>query len=403
MAKYPNLYSEIKVGGVTLKNRIVMPPMGTNYANVDGTITPRMIEYNTERARGGVGLIIVEASTVDYPRGRSTLGQPTINNEKDIPRWLELTDKVHAYGTKIICQIIHAGFTTTPEMSGGFENVTATDTDEFELVGFTCNKSRALTTEEVDEMVGKFVKAAVIAKRGGLDGVEVHAAHGYLLNQFLSPLTNKRTDKFGGSIENRALIVTSIIKGIREACGENFLISVRIPGKDYIPGGITLEDSAVIAKLLEDAGADLISISVGYYYTIADPCETQERCEGYRLYLAEAIKPKIKKARLLTAGKILRPEMAESVIAKGTADLVAMGRQIICDPFWPAKVEEGREEEIRRCLSCNQGCLGNMFGTQSGVRCVINPYVGFEERYRESFTPRASSPKKVVVAGGGIA
>lgn len=401
MGDYPNLFSEIRVGRVALKNRIVMPPMGTNFANGDGTLTPRMVEYYTERARGGVGLIIVEAATVDYPRGRSMKCQLTIDNEYDVPRWIELADKVHSFGTKIIVQLHHAGFTTYPEMSGGFESVTATNTDEIDANITKMKKARAMTTEEADEIVEKFIKAAVIAKQGKLDGVEVHCAHSYLLNDFLSPLTNKRTDKYGGGIEKRTLIATSIIRGIREACGDDFLISVRLPAKDFVPGGITFEESAVMANLMEAAGADLFNISVGFLNPIN--AEPQSSSDGCRLFLAEAIKSKFKKAKAAIHGKINSPEMAERVIAEGIADLVILGRQIICDPFWPAKVEEGREDEIRRCISCNEGCLGNMFLNGSGIRCVLNPYVGFEEQDRESFTPPAVALKKVVVAGGGIA
>jgi 2,4-dienoyl-CoA reductase-like NADH-dependent reductase (Old Yellow Enzyme family)/NADPH-dependent 2,4-dienoyl-CoA reductase/sulfur reductase-like enzyme len=395
--KYPNLFSPIKVGNVTLKNRIVMPPMDSNQNNMDGSLSRKCMGYLSERARGGAGLIIMEAVSVDWPRGKISERQLDINNPNVSADINDLVEYVHSFGAKIIPQIHHGGFLAYPELSGGAENISASDSDA------PFPKARAMTLEEIKYIEGRFINAAVMAKRAGFDGVEVHASHMYLLSQFISPLTNRRTDEYGGSMENRMRIVVNIIKGIREDCGPEFLLDVRLGVMDAIPGGNTLEDGAKMALMCEEAGADMINLTTGIYANLEMMTEGQYQEEGGRAYWGREIKKLVKNAKVAVVGKLRTPSFCEKVIADGEADLVCIGRQLICDPFWPMKAETGKEDQIRTCLNCNEGCVNYLLTKHSGIRCVLNPFVGYEDLYTESTLNKAGVSKNVVIVGGGVA
>jgi 2,4-dienoyl-CoA reductase-like NADH-dependent reductase (Old Yellow Enzyme family)/thioredoxin reductase len=397
MAAYKNLFSPIKVGAVTLKNRVVMPPMDSNTQNMDGSLSRKSFAYLTERARGGAGLIIMEAVAVDWPRGKISERQLDICNPNISADISDLVEYVHSFGAKIIPQIHHGGFLAYPELSGGAENISASDIDA------PFPKARAMTIDEIKYIEGRFIKAAVMAQRAGFDGVEVHASHMYLLNQFMSPLTNYRTDEYGGTLENRMRIVLNVIKGIRKECGPKFLLDVRLGVMDAIPGGVTLDEGAKMALMCEEAGADMINLTTGIYATLDMMTEGQYQEEGDRAFWGGEIKKLVKNAKVAVVGKLRTPAFCDKVIEDGDADLVCIGRQLICDPFWPMKAETGKEDQIRTCLNCDDGCVNYLLNKHSGIRCVLNPYIGFEDLYTESNMPKASSVKNVVVVGGGVA
>ncbi len=395
--KYENLFSPIKVGNTILKNRVVMPPMDTNSNNMDGSLSRKCFEYYSERARGGAGLIIMEAVSVDFPYGKISARQINMKDSKVISDMHDLVEVVHSFGGKIIPQLHHGGFMAVPEYCNGEENISASDmSDPFP-------PARAMTVEEIQHVIEQFVAAAVNAQKAGFDGVEIHASHMYLLNQFISPLTNHRTDEYGGTMENRMRIVVEITKQIREKCGNRFLISVRLGVKDAVPGGIELKDGAIMAKMCEEAGADLINCTTGIYLTLEMMTEGQYQEEGARLYFAKAIKEAVSTAKIAIVGKLRTPEFCEQAIKNGDTDLVCIGRQLICDPFWAIKAEVGRENEIRACLNCDEGCLHQFYNLKSNVRCVLNPYVGFEDLYQESNVRATGIRKNIVIIGGGVA
>ena len=248
--KYPKLFEKGRIGNLELKNRIVMTAMGCSLASSTGEASDQIIRYYAERARGGVGLIITEITRIDDETGVGTPNQLSVTKESDIPQLARLAEAVHAYGAKIFVQLHHPGNQTPSRLIGGRQPVSASDVT-CSIIG---EKPRPLTTEEVEAMVKKFVKGAYIAHLAGIDGVEIHAAHGYLVNQFLSPHTNHRTDKYGGDFFNRMRFLTEIIKGIQYAVGPKFPISVRIDGNEYIDDGIDDAEGIHIARYLESLG-----------------------------------------------------------------------------------------------------------------------------------------------------
>lgn len=395
MSKYPHLFSDMQVGCMRVKNRIVMPAIATSYANLDGTTNEKQRAHYLERARGGTGLIIVEGSAVDFPNERSGRRQPGISMEVLTPEWHDLIESVQALDTKIMLQITHNGFKANPQNNYGAESVTASLAPQ-ELGAYP---ARQLTIGEIERLVEKFASAAEIAASCGFDGVEIHAGHAYLINQFLSPLTNVRDDMYGGTMENRARFLLEIIKAVRQTCGNSFAIGVRLAVKDEeLTDGMKIEEGANIAAMCEQAGADFINCTYGF---------TSERFKGQLLIrdprpeYGKKIKEKLKHALVGINGMLQSAEDCERYLTAGVADFVCIGRQLLCDPYWPEKSRMGNEEEIRTCLYCNEGCM-NLFLAGGRVRCTINPYLGYEDLYGERLLPQIGKHKKIVIIGGGI-
>lgn len=391
MSSISILNTPVKIGTVQLKNRFVMPPMDTNYDNGDGTLSRKQYAYYTERARGGVGLIVTEAVSVSHPRGLITERQMNFKSHNSTPEFHDLTDSVHAFGCKIIPQLHHGGFMAIPAYNDGEQSVSASD----------FNGARAMTTEEVKAVIADFINAALVARDGGFDGVEIHASHMYLINQFLSPACNTRTDEYGGTLENRFRILKEILVGIREVCPQPFILAVRLAIEDAIPGGITLEDGVQYAKWCEEFGADMIDATYGFYTAMASLTESQWQEEGLRVYLSEAVKKEVS-VPVAIVGKMRTPEKMAEIVESGKADLIVVGRQLICDPYLPEKVFAGKLDEIRPCLNCNDGCVYQCILSHGNIHCAINPYVGYEDLYNEINVPKAGVPKKVVIVGAGI-
>ncbi|WP_234970227.1 oxidoreductase [Carboxydothermus pertinax] len=392
---FEKLLEPIQIGPMKLRNRIVMPSMVTNFAAADGAVTERFKAYHQTRAKGGVGLIIVEASYV-HPTGKGFKNQLGIYKDELVPGLRKLTEAVHFYGAKIAVQLYHAGRQTTSKVTG--MNVVAPSPIPCPVKQ---EMPEELSKEEIKELIEAFGQAARRAKEAGFDAVEIHGAHGYLLNQFLSPYSNKRTDEYGGNLENRLRFPIEVIKKVREEVGEDFPIIYRMSAEEYVAGGITLEESKVIAKKLVEVGIDAIHISGGVYESSAMIIQPAAIPQGCFIENAAAIKKAINgEVPVIVVGRIKDPVMAEEIIREGKADLVAMGRALLSDPELPRKVAEGRIQEIRKCIGCNQGCIDRLF-QDIDITCLVNALTGHETEFDLETT--AEKKKKVLVVGGGPA
>lgn len=392
--KYPKLFEPGMIGKVRVKNRIVYPPVVTNFAGPFGEVTDRLIKFYTEIAKGGVGLIEVEATQIKHPEGKAVSCQLRFDDDKYIPGHRELAEAVHPYGAKIFQQIHHAG-RQAPGIEGG--QVVAPSSIP---CGFLQVPVRELTSEEVWDLVERFSETALRVKKAGMDGVQFHGAHGYLINQFMSPYTNQRADEWGGSFERRMKFILEIIKRTREKVGPDFPLELRYSVDEFVPGGLSLDDGKEIARIVEAAGIDLIHVTCGIYESMPTLLEPMRYEEGWRVYLAEEIK-KVVKVPVVTVGQIKTPAFAERILEDGKADFVALGRPLIADPEWPRKAAEGRDEDIRKCLSCNIGCIGKHVFAGLYMRCTVNPVVGHEREEGWVELKPAKKKKKVMVVGGG--
>lgn len=389
-----HVFKEGKIGSLSLKNRIVMPPMGTNLASFEGDVTDQLIAYYEERAKGGTGLIIVEFTCVDYEYGKGFSRQLRLDDDRSIPGMYRLTNAVHKYGAKIFAQIHHAGRQSNSMLING-KQIVAPSSIPCKAVG---EIPRELTTEEVKGLVNKFVQAALRAKQSRFDGVEIHGAHGYLVNQFLSPEANQRRDEYGGSFENRMRFLQEIILGIKNTCGEDFPLTVRLSVDEFIEGGMDLEQGKEIAQYLEKLGIDGIHVSCATYDSQDKLIESPLFEQGWRVYLSEEIK-KVVTIPVITVGSIREPQFVENILAEGKADFVAIGRGLIADPEWVKKTKEGREAEIRKCINCLH-CIHSVMRNLH-IRCSLNARAGRELEFKEVERIPAAEHRRVVVVGGG--
>lgn len=387
----PTLLSPLTVGNLELKNRMAVAPMVTCYCDERGLPTEQYIAYHEARARGGFGLIITEDYAVD-PRGRGFWCAGLWEDEQIEPH-RELTRRVHAAGATIFAQIYHCGRQTSAAIIGS-QPVSAS--------ALPCPSMgevpHQLTRDEISTIVGQFGDTARRAKAAGFDGVEVHGAHGYLIAQFLSAYSNKRTDEYGGPLSNRMRFATEIIADIRQKCGSDFAVSFRISIDEFVVGGRDLAETKVICQRLETAGVDLVHLSAGTYesaWAIIPPLGTQY---AWLADFAAEIK-QIVSIPVQVVGRISDPEVAETILRAGQADLISFGRASLADPDFARKYAEGQSGRIRSCIGCNQGCISILFLNQP-IRCLVNPSLGFEGA--NEITP-APTPKKVLVAGGGPA
>ncbi|HSW41783.1 MAG TPA: FAD-dependent oxidoreductase [Patescibacteria group bacterium] len=390
--QFPMLFSPTKIGAMEVANRFVVPPMGTNLANPDGTISDQFIAYYEARAKGGWGLLIVEVTAID-PLGKAILNEPGIWADSFIPGWRRLTDTVHRHGAKIALQLHHAGRQTYAAIIG------APVVAPSPIPCPVCNQQpHELTTKEVWELIEKFGDAAARAREAGFDAVQIHGAHGYLVAQFMSSYSNRRTDMFGGSLSNRMRFPVEVIKNIRQKCGGAYPIIFRYSADEMVPGGRTLPESRVVGRVVEEAGADALDISVGVYETMRHIIAPPAVPMGFLLAAAAEIKQDVK-IPVIAVGRIHDPLLAENALATGQADLVAMGRPSLADPQLPNKVASGRLDEVCPCIGCLQGCLGRIFDpTKLTISCLMNPICGREE---ELVATPALKVKQVAVVGAG--
>lgn len=385
------VFEPIHIGNLELKNRMIVSAMVTNYCTPDGMATEKYISYHEHKAKGGWGLIITEDYAVT-PKAGGFVRLPGLWEDSQIKSHKKLTERVHAAGGKIAAQIYHAGRETSSAVTG--EQPVAPSAVREPSMPET---PRELTVKEIHELVERFGDCALRAKKAGFDAVELHGAHGYLVGAFASPFSNKRSDEYGGTIRNRARFGMEIIRNIKEKCGKDYPVIYRMSVVEYVPGGLELEESKVLAKLMEEAGADCIHCSQGVYastHVIIPPAVVPRAAFVDN---AAGIKSAVS-VPVIAVGRINDVEVAESVLESGKADLVTMARASLADPDMPVKVKEGRADEVIRCIGCLQGCAGEN-GKGNCVRCLVNPLTGMEDEY--DLTP-AITPKRVIVAGGGV-
>jgi 2,4-dienoyl-CoA reductase-like NADH-dependent reductase (Old Yellow Enzyme family) len=416
-ASFGHLLAPGRIGSLVTRNRICMAPMGTNLAEASGHAGARITNYYEARARGGVGLIIVGVGAIAFPAGACIPNQLAIADDVFLPGLQNLTNRVHAQGAKIAIQLQHAGKVATQDMAAGrpmwVPSIPAiaggdllNDLTPEEIQGVIGHLAQPgasmsfheMTGADIHQLIALFADATDRARRAGFDAVEIHAAHGYLISEFLSPATNHRTDAYGGALENRARLLVEIIRAVKQRASA-FPIWCRLDAQEFrIPNGITVEDAQRTAELAEAAGADAIHVSAyadpvsGVAFT--DAPLVHERC-GY-VSLAEGIKHRVA-VPVIAVGRI-EPEEADALIAAGKADFVAMGRKLLADPELPNKLAAGRPEDIRPCIYCYR-CVGNIFLSQP-VSCAVNPATGREGEF--AIAP-AERTKRVLIAGGGPA
>lgn len=435
--EYKMLFSPMKIGSCEIKNRIVMPPMLMGFANLDGTPNEKLMNYYEERAKGGAGIIMAEITRINDRTGAAAFAQLAISHDYHIAPLAEMAKRIHKHGAKFFIQLHHPGrqnvglLVGTVPMSiqaerltkGAYSKLLYKITPKYgptllehnivpssvapskcEPAYFAGGRVRALRHSEIKEIEKQFVDGAVRAFKAGADGVELHASHGYLIQQFLSPYTNQRNDEYGGSLENRMRFLLNILRGIKLECGKNFPVIVRLTADECYekigqPGkGYTLEDGVKIAKALEENGVDAIDVSSAGYDTFNYWLEPVSFELGWRKYMAKAIKDAVS-VPVLAANLIRSPEQAEKQLQEGTQDFVSLGRPHIADPHWANKVQNG--ETVKRCICC-LNCIESMQHNAyigSHGECSVNPFVGHEG---EELLKNGNG-RKVVVVGAGAA
>ncbi|QPJ84940.1 FAD-dependent oxidoreductase [Sarcina sp. JB2] len=393
MKKYQNIFNPLTVKNMTIKNRIVMTPMGTNYGEQNGEMSFLHMDYYEQRAKGGVGLIIVENASIDSPQGSNGTTQLRIDHDNYIPRLFKLCETVHSHGACIAVQINHAGASALSSRIN-MQPVSASNLPSKKGGEIP----RPLQKEEITAIVKKYGEAAKRAQVAGFDAVEIHAGHSYLISQFLSPTTNNRTDEFGGSKENRARFAKMVMDEVRSQVGPMFPIMIRISADELVEGGNTLEDTLELLEYFAEE-ADIIDVSAGLTGSIQYQIDANYLKDGWRSFMAKAVKEKFNKP-VITTGNIRNPKIAEKILEDGDADLIGMGRGLIAEPEWVNKVESGREDELRKCISCNIGCAGHRIGINRPIRCTINPAINIGEGYKKE---KIKNSCNVVVIGGGTA
>lgn len=391
--KYPHIFEPMTIRRMTVKNRIVMTPMGTNYGEQNGEMSFLHINYYEQRAKGGTGLLIVENASVDSPQGSNGTTQLRIDLDNYIPRLFKLCESVHKHGACIAIQINHAGASAMSSRIG-MQPVSASDVPS--KAGGEI--PRPLEKEEILHIVKKYGEAAKRAQICGFDAVEIHAGHSYLISQFLSPTTNDRTDEFGGSAKNRARFCRMIIDEVRKAVGPRVPISLRLSVDELVEGGNTVEDCLEYLEYLNDE-VDIYDTSAGLNASIQYQIDANYLEDGWRSYMAKAVRDKFGKPTI-AIGNIRDPKIADDILARGDADLIGIGRGLIADPDWCNKAQYGDVCDIRKCISCNVGCVGNRIGGNKPLRCTINPDLINGEAYKKQ---KVNKPCNVVVVGAGTA
>ena len=392
---FPNLFSPLKLGATEVKNRISFQPHLTNLA-IANLPSERQMHYWGERAKGGAGLIITEELTV-HPTDMAYEKLIDVYHAEVIPGFKKITDYVHQYDAKIFAQLNHNG----QQGDGSISRLPVWAPSPIPDVLFR-ETPKAMEAEDIEEVARYFAKSAIHVREGGFDGIEIQFGHSSLARQFLSPLTNFRNDEYGGSLENRMRAPLKFISAVRKAVGKDYTLGIRMCADEMIPGGLDLAQVQEICALFEQSGLiDFMDLSIATFYNLYLVEGSMHTPLGYTIPLAAGIREKLKLPVFCT-GRINDPVMAEKVLANGQADMIGMCRGLICDPFLPRKAQEGRLDDIRYCIACNQGCIGRI-GMNKTLGCVQNPAVGKEKEWGEGSLEKAGVKKKVTIVGGGPA
>jgi 2,4-dienoyl-CoA reductase-like NADH-dependent reductase (Old Yellow Enzyme family)/thioredoxin reductase len=394
--KFPKLFEPGLIGNVRLKNRVIKAPQHTGLANPDGSVTDRMLRYYKDVALGGVSMVIIEYAWIDNDASRASPCQLGIASMDHIPGLSLLAQTIQANGAKAAIQISHAGrqkFT----LSKPIKAPSAVPWEEIYAAG--CPPPDELTFEEIQQIVKSFGDAAKRAQTADFDMVEIHACHGYLISNFLSPRTNKRTDWYGGSLENRMRFLLEVMAEIIRQVGPDYPICVRVSGIDYEPDGTKIEETIELCKLLEALGVAVIHMSGGNHHQTIHEVSPIGMSLAHNVWAAEAVKKEVK-IPVIASGSITHPELAEKILSDGKGDFIALGRPLWADPYWPQKAMEGRPEDIRPCIRCNDGCLARGDHQAKTISCSVNVAVCREDEFQIT---KAEHSKNVAVIGGGPA
>lgn len=395
MSTLTHIFSPLTIKSMTLPNRVVMPPMGTNLGNADSTVSAENLAYLKRRAQGRPGLIITEITGV-HPDGMVTPHELAAYDDRFLPGLRSMADIAHEAGCKIAMQIHHSGRESLYLLKKG----RAVGPSAIPSIVFK-GTPREMTKADIEEVILAFGSAARRAREAGFDAVEIHGAHGYLLTQFLSALSNARTDEYGGkNLKERSRFVLDVIRETRRQVGPDFPISIRISAEEFIKGGYSADDMQALAPDFVSAGVDIIHASFGTHgspggITQAPP----EFPAGFNAWLARKMKDAVS-IPVIAVGRFTNPAAADEVLARGDAALIAFGRQFLADPDFLIKAQEGHAEDIRECIACNQGCIEREMLGEGNIRCSINPETGQETIYPTVPTTR---PQNVWIAGAGPA
>jgi mycofactocin system FadH/OYE family oxidoreductase 2 len=397
MSPYPHLFSPLRIGDLTVRNRIMQTAHVKLFAE-RGVDSQRNVDYQAARARGGAGLLIT-GNRVVHPT--STTGFPRVAWAY-LPEALDadrrLTAAVHEHGAIIFAQLNHFGLNATSDSADDLRVLWGPSAVKSPAYGET---PKAMEAEDIREVVEWWGRSAELTRKGGFDGTEVHISHSYLLHQFLSPLYNKRTDEYGGSFENRLRFAREVIAEVRSRSGSDWVVGVRISLSDFIPGALDVEDAVRVARTLEaDGQIDYVNVTAAGYHNIHLAIQPSDEPDGYLVELTSQVKAALAELPVFTVGGIKDPVLAEEILASGKADMVAMTRAQIADPEFANKVREGREDELVHCIRANQGCIGRVFKGLP-ISCTVNPSAGREGRL--GALAQAEDPGRWVVAGGGPA
>ena len=391
MKEFSHLFSPIKVCETVVKNRVFMPPISTNLAD-KGYVTDALVAHYAARAKGGVGLIVTEVTTVE-PTYIYLPGDMSIHDDSFIPGWKKLTEAVHQYDCKILPQLFHPAYMAFP-IPGTPRLIAPSNVGPY----YAKEAPRSVTKEELKVIIKQFGEAALRVKTAGADGVEIHAAHAHgLLGGFLSPLYNKRTDEYGGDISCRLRLTLEVIEEVRKMCGKDFIIDVRISGDEYTDGGLNINDMIYVSKTLEKAGVDMLHVSGGTTIARGSSIPAPGTKMGSHALLSEEIKKHVS-IPVATVGRITEPWIADELIANDKADICMMGRANLCDAEFVNKAMDGHVEDIRPCIGCLRCLTGIMFGKR--VSCTINPSLEIEN---EDTIKEAEEKKNILVIGSGPA
>ena len=391
--KYPNIFEPLTVKRTTIRNRIAMTPMGTNYGEANGEMSNRHMNYYSLRAKGGVGLIILENANIEYPVGSNGTSQIRIDHDSYMPRYYQLVESLHKDGATVAIQINHAGASASSARTG-VETVSSSDVPT--KAGGEI--PRPMTKEEILTTVKKYAEAARRIQAIGFDAIEIHCGHSYLMSQFISPYYNKRTDEFGGSVENRLRFPRMVLEAVRKEVGPWFPIIVRVSAEERVPGGNTLEDTLEYLEYLDEF-VDMYDVSCGLNPSLQYQIDSNFLPDGWRSYMSRAVKDKFGKP-VINTGNYRDPKTVEKVLESGDVDIVGMGRGLIAEPNWVKKVQSGEEDMLRKCISCNFGCAGNRIGVNRPIRCTVNPAVPEGDIYKKL---KVNKNCNVVVIGAGTA
>jgi len=406
--QFKKLCESITINGMELRNRTALAPMSMGYNEGDDQMTQRLIDYYTRRAEGHTGLIISGVAPVDRG-GKPIAFMNSIWDDSFIPGWKKLADSIHAAGSKLAIQIMFGGLEGFPIMSkaqqlspdGGIWTLIKELFGGHPDLEKSMFYTRKITIKEIKTLVQKFADAAVRAQKAGADAVEIQGSQGFIIQQMMSPHFNHRTDEYGGSLENRMRFPLEVIEKVRKAVGKDYPVLFRMVASDCIEGGTDIEEAKKMAQMLEKVGVDALHVTTGHGLTAEGMNAVMPIAEIGPTPIADLIAEikKVVSVPVIGAQSIRTPEQAEELIASGKMDMVALGRGLISDPDWSLKAEEGRSEDIRQCIGCNQGCVDNLF-TAFFVDCLQNPEVGREKKYK---LEPVADPKNVLVIGGGVA